>query len=124
MSQLIVTHPTSDLEGLRKTHMMKPYALHSLVTSLIHCKYGIEQIARNWNVPPLGRFATNTPRAAENLLALAQAHEAKEEEGPFATYVWGCLGGTNRAPRRIARVAAILRALGADVPVEIDGDLT
>jgi len=112
-----------DLEILRGTHMMKPYALHSLVTALIHCRYGIEEIIQRWNVHSMGSFAINPPQASELLLALAQAHEAKEEDGPYATYVWGCLGGTNRAPRRTARVAAILRALGAEVPVEVDADL-
>lgn len=109
---------------LRQTHMMKPYALHSLVTAMIHCKYGIETIEREWNVAPLGQFAYDPQQAAENLLALAQVHEAKEVDGPFATYVWGCLAGTNRAPRRTARIAAILRALGATVPASIDDNLT
>lgn len=114
---------TTNLEALRGTHLMKPYALHSLVTALIHCKYGIGEITQNWNVHPTGRFAINPPQTSEILLALAQAHEAKEEEGPYTTYVWGCLGGTNRALRRTARVAAILRALGAEVPIEVDGHL-
>ena len=104
--------------------MMKPYALHSLVTSLIHCRYGINEITRQWQVPATGKFAIDPVQAADTLLALAQAHEAREEEGPCATYVWGCLGGTNRAPRRTARVAAILRALGAEVPVEVDDNIS
>ena len=113
----------SELESLRGSHLMKPYALHSLVTALTHCRYGIEEISNNWNVQPTGRFAINPPQASEALLALAQAHETKEEDGPYASYVWGCLGGTNRAPRRTARVAALLRALGAEVPIEVDANL-
>lgn len=115
---------TSDLEVLRRTHMMKPYALHSLITALVHCRRGIESIGEKFEVEPLGRYALRPAEAANNLLALAQAHEAKEEEGPYATYVWGCSGGTNRAPRRTARVAAVLRALGANVPAHVDDDLT
>lgn len=113
----------SDLEVLRKTHMMKPYAVHSLITALIHCKFGIDEITQHWNVRPIGRFAINPAKASEILLALAQAHEAKEEDGPYSKYVWGCLAGTNRAPRRIARISAIFKALGVDVPVSIDGNL-
>lgn len=115
---------TSDLEVLRRTHMMKPYALHSLITALVHCRRGIPAIGEKFEVGPLGRYAKNAGEAANNLLALAQAHEAKEEEGPYAKYVWGCSGGTNRAPRRTARVAAVLRALGAEVPAHVDDDLT
>lgn len=77
----------TDLEGLRGSHMMKPYALHSLVTALIHCQYGIEEISRNWGAPPTGNFAMDSPSASEMLLELAQAHEAKEEDGSHARYV-------------------------------------
>src|SRR3546814_11952777 len=83
--------------------MKKPYALHSLLTALIHCRYGIEEVTQDWGVLPLHRFAANGRDVAERLLALAQAHEAKERAGPYAPYVWGCLGGTKRAPRRTAR---------------------
>lgn len=114
---------TENLEALRGTHMMKPYALHSLVTALIHCMYGIDEITQQWDAHPTGSFAINVPHASEALLTLAQAHEAREQEGPNAVYVWGCLGGTNRAPRRTARVAAILRVLGVVVPIEVDGRL-
>lgn len=114
----------TELEILRGTHMMKPYALHSLITSLVHCRRGIDAISERLGTEPLGRYAVRAEQAASNLLALAQAHEAKEEEGPYATYVWGCAGGTNRAPRRTARVAAILRALGAVVPARVDDNLT
>lgn len=113
-----------ELDAVRSSYMMKPYALHSLVTALVHCKYGIADIEERWQVPPIGRFSVNPRVSSNQLLALAQAHEAKEIDGPYGTYVWGCLGGTNRAPRRTARVAAILRALGAEVPGEIDNDLT
>lgn len=113
----------SDLEVLRGTYMMKPYALHSLVTALIHVKFGIPQITESWGVHPTEQYTANAAQASEGLLALAQAHEAKEVDGPYGAYVWGCLGGTNRAPRRTARVAAILRTLGAEVPVQVDDNL-
>lgn len=113
-----------ELDVLRGTHMMKPYALHSLITALIHCRFGIPQIEQQFQVPWLRRFALDPRAAGETLLALAQAHEAKETDGQYATYVWGCLGGTNRIGRRTARVAAILRALGAPVPGDVDANLT
>jgi hypothetical protein len=109
--------------NLRKSKMMRPYASQTLMIGLIHCRYGIPAITQTWGVEPIGRFATNTDEAAEQLLALAQAHEAKELEGPFGKYVWGASGGTNREPRRRARLTQVLRILGADVPDNMDADL-
>lgn len=119
-----VQYISQSLGGLRKTYMMKPYALHSLITALLHCRYGIDEITQSWAVPTIGQFAQNAAQAEQALIALAQAHEAKEVDGPFSKYVWGASGGTNRAPRRTARVAAILRALGANVPAAVDANLT
>lgn len=114
---------TEHLDGLRKTRMMKNYAAQSLLIGLIHCRYGIPSITEQWGVDPIGRFAANPAQAARTLLELARAHEAKELDGPHRKYVWGALGGTNREPRRRARLAAVLRALGARVPDAMDADL-
>ncbi|AWN35831.1 DUF262 domain-containing protein [Methylobacterium radiodurans] len=113
----------ADFANLRGTHMMKPYALHSLLTALIHARYGIPAIARQMDVQPIGMFAVNPRGAAEGLLALAQAHEAKEVDGPYGQYVWGATAGTNRVNRRLARVSAILRALGLNVGQHVDAEL-
>lgn len=113
----------NDLGDLRKTFMMKPYALHSLATALLHCKHGVASISREWEVPPLDVFSTDVERSRNLLRELADAHEGKEVDGPHAKYVWGCMSTTDRKARRTARVAAILRALGAIVPAEIDANL-
>jgi hypothetical protein len=109
---------------LRKTFLMKPYALHSLITALVHSRYGIDAISNEWNAPSTGHFAVDPRQALRQLMELAQAHEAKEEGGPHATYVWGCLSSTHRKPRRVARVAAILRALGVNVQDGMDANLS
>ncbi|AWI89228.1 DUF262 domain-containing protein [Methylobacterium sp. DM1] len=109
--------------NLRGTHMMKPYALHSLITSLIHANYGIRQVGEVTQTQPIGSFAINSRAAAAGLLALAQAHEAKELDGPYGKYVWGASAGTNRLGRRLARVCSILRVLGVNVPANVDADL-
>lgn len=100
---------SGELGVLRKSHMMKPYALHSLVTALIHARYGIEAITQENQVAPVGNFVVDRGQAMNNLLALAQAHEAKEAAGPYQRYVWGCEAGVNREPRRYARTMSILR---------------
>lgn len=110
----------TELEPLRNSFLMKPYAVQSLITALMHCRFGIEQVSDTLNVQPIGVFAADINRSRQALLELAWAHEAKETEGPHSDYVWGALGGTNRYPRRLARVIAMLRALGAHVPAEAD----
>ena len=97
---------------LRNTHMMKPYALHSLFTALVHARFGIDAIKNDIGMESIGIFATDARRAEEQLMEMAQAHEAKEEEGAFAKYVWGCMSTTDRKVRRTARVKSILNALG------------
>lgn len=108
---------------LRNTFMMKPYALHSLITALLHNRYGIAAIEQEWHAQPIGTFAVDPQNAEFELLELAQAHEAKEVEGPHAKYIWGCLSTTDRKVRRTARVAAILRILGVDVPEAVDANV-
>jgi hypothetical protein len=113
----------AEFSNLRGTHMMKPYALHSLITALIHTRFGIPRIEIATQTASIGTFAVDAHIAANNLLALAQAHEAKEVDGPYSKYVWGASAGTNRINRRLARVSGILRALGMNVPASIDADL-
>lgn len=115
---------TSNLSELRRSFMMKPYALHSLVTALVHNKYGIPDIQEEFGILPTGEFAARPQEAERQLMSLALAHEAKELEGPFQNYVWGCLSTTDRKVRRTARVASILRALGAQVPEAVDDNLS
>lgn len=117
--EFIVEH----LSDLRRTHLMKPYALQTLIVALIHNRYGIASLQDQLQIQSLGRFARDNRQAAERLLALAQAHEAKETAGPYGIYVWGASGGTNRAQRRRARLVGVLRALGAAVPADADANL-
>lgn len=100
------------LGDLRGTHMMKPYALHSLVTALIIARWGIQAVHDDFDVEPIGSFVFDGNAARHNLMALAQAHEAKELDGKYGQYVWGCNAATNRSPRREARVMSILAAIG------------
>ena len=106
---------SSNFEVLRKSFFMKSYALHSLITALIHARYGIGQIQSDYGIEPLGVFSNNPQLAATRLEALAQAHEAKDSDGQYQRYVWGTESSTNKAPRREARVLSILAALGCQI---------
>jgi len=113
-----------ELGELRGSHLMKPYALHSLIVALIHARHRIPSMENQISGDFSHRYCVNSEQAAANLVELAEAHEAKEVDGPHARYVWGCLGGTNRSGRRAARVTAILSALGFENVQVIDHDLS
>ncbi|QLX26181.1 DUF262 domain-containing protein [Citrobacter freundii] len=100
---------------LRNSFMMKPYALHSLVTALFHNRYGIPSITNQYRIQPLGIYTTDITLSAQRLEALAQAHEAKDISGPYQKYVWGTESSTNKILRREARVLTILAALGCHI---------
>lgn len=120
----VFTFIVAELGDLRQTFMMKPYALHSLATALLHAKHGVETISDDWGVASLNAYSNDIARSRTLLRELADAHEGKDVDGPHGKYVWGCMSTTDRKARRTARVAAILRALGATVPDEIDANLT
>lgn len=109
------------IPGVLGTLMMKPYALHSLIVCLIHLASEVNAISRQLVIDRPRRV--DWEGAESNLIELARAHEAKENEGPHSTYVWGCSAGTNRAGRRLARMTEIFSALGAPVLEVLDADL-
>lgn len=107
----------ANFDALRKSFMMKPYALHSLITALIHTRYGIPALVGEYGIQPLGVFTNNVRMASERLDALSQAHEAKDIDGPYRKYVWGTESSTNKTTRREARVLTILAALGCHIGI-------
>ncbi|TIP37346.1 MAG: hypothetical protein E5X77_35205 [Mesorhizobium sp.] len=109
--------------NLRNTFLMKPYALQTLIVALIFNRYGIAAINHQIQAESAGVFSNDPARSAIELQALAEAHEAKELDGPYSEYVWGASGGTNRAPRRAVRFKYVLSALGSQVGELLDGNL-
>jgi len=95
--------------NLRRSFMMKPYAFYTLLCALIFNRYGTQ--IDQFPYVSTGRFARDPQSAEQRLTALANAHEAKETDGPHREYVAGCLGGTNRAVQRTQRFTAVLAAL-------------
>lgn len=111
-----VEYILENFDRLRGTFLMKKYALHSLLTALIHARFEIPALTHQLNVASMGRFSAAPQESARTLEAIALAHEAKELVGEFSMYVRGATSSTHRRPQRSARVATILRALGAEVP--------
>jgi len=109
------TFVTGNLGEYRNSFLMKPYVMHSLFCAGMHNKYGLHGVTEKIGMEPIGVFTRNIEQALPSLLALAMAHEGKDLEGEFGEYVWGCSGGTNREPRRVARVKFLALALRGEL---------
>lgn len=103
------------LGELRKSFLMKPYVMHSLFCAAMHNKYGLPNVEDKTGLSPIGAIGGNSELALLSLQALSMAHEGKDLEGEFGEYVWGCAGGTNREPRRVARVKYLALALRGEL---------
>lgn len=109
--------------GLRKSYMMKPYSLLSLLTAIIHARYEIPALSRQVEIGRTGNVSPDVNQAARLLLALAEAHEIEDPSSEYVQYIWGCLAATNRAARRLARILGVFRALGYRNPTVISNDI-
>jgi Protein of unknown function DUF262 len=101
----------ADLSGIQGSYMTKSYALMSLITALIHMRWGLPGVQQATGVAPTGRFPSDTFAVLNGLLALASAHETKDSAGRYKDYVEACKGGSNRVNQRLARFKAISEAL-------------
>ena len=100
---------------LRNSFLMKPYVVHSLFCACMHNKYGLEGVNKKIGLDPIGSLGKDVEKALISLQTLSMAHEGKDLEGEFGEYVWGCSGGTNREPRRVARVKYLALALRGEL---------
>ncbi len=101
----------TELSGLQGSYMTKSYAFLSLVTALLHMRWGLPNIEEETGIAPTGTFPTEVFPILNNLLALASAHETKDDLGKYKSYVEACKGGSNRVKQRTARFVAISEAL-------------
>lgn len=101
----------SNLSTLQNSYITKSYVFLSLITALIHAKWGIPSIERETGIPPLGEFTNNLDVALEGLRTLASAHETKDTEGKYKDYVEACKAGSNRLKQRTVRFTYISMAL-------------
>jgi len=107
---------SSNLSPLRKSFIMKPYALQSLFVALYFLKYGIPEIEDVILSPK--QWPQNVEEALDNIEKLNVAHETKEWGGPFYQYVYGIESSTNKAKQRISRLYSLLEAFGCEIPEE------
>jgi len=101
----------TELSALQGSYMTKSYAFLSLATALIHMRWGLPGVQETTGIAPSGAFPPDAFPVLNALLALASAHETKDDTGRFKEYVEACKGGSNRVKQRTARLIAISEAL-------------
>jgi len=105
----------TEFAALQGTHMTKSYSFQSLVIALIHMHWGIQSIEETTGITSKGQFPKNTNAAINGLLALASAHETKDDSGGrYKEYVEACKAGSNRAKQRTVRFLEITKALNGE----------
>ena len=100
-----------NLSALQNSHMTKSYVFLSLITALIHAKWGIPKLEEVTGIAPIGDFSLDVNATIAGLLALASAHETKDSVGKYKDYVEACKAGSNRVKQRTTRIIFISQAL-------------
>lgn len=98
------------MKEIRGTHMTKSYVMHSLFCAYAAIKYGFpgsEEFVLNSSKSTVINYDLAVPR----LLALADAHENQEDEGPFKQYVEACTSSTTQQTQRKIRTRFLVKAL-------------
>ena len=98
------------LSQIQGTFATKSHVFHSLISALIHNRYGLPGGVEATGLEPLGAFFSDAVKAVESIKRLAAAHEEKDM-GQFAEYVRAASEGGNRAAQRAMRVKWLCRAL-------------
>jgi len=91
--------------------MMKSYAIHSLFTAYVHCRYGIPQGEQLTGIHPNATLRINLNLVIPKLLELANAHEEQDEQGRHKEYVKACMSSTTKTAQRITRFKVLCDVL-------------
>jgi hypothetical protein len=98
------------LSGVRGSFMTKSYVIHSLFCAYVAIKRGFpgsDEFVQN----PNPNYKINYEAALPRLLALAEAHENQEDEGPMRRYVEACTSSTTQQAQRKIRTMTLAKAL-------------
>lgn len=103
------------LSGIQGSYATKPHMLHSLLTALMHNKFGLPGVAEDTGIQSTGDWLADPHRSTSQIRELAEAFETKSLDR-FAAFVGASTEGGNRAPQRQVRVKWMCMALQGDLP--------
>ena len=103
-----------NLSGVQDTYATKSHVFHSLLTSLIHNRFGLPGVAEATGIEPTGTYFADAESAVASIRRLAAAHEEKDVS-VFEEYVRAASEGGNRAPQRLIRLVWLTKALRGEI---------
>lgn len=101
----------NELSPIKNTFLTKSYVMHSLFSAFLALWRGFPGSDAVFHGQPSFDIEINFNEALPRLLALADAHEDQEEEGPYAEYVDACLSSTTQQNQRRVRTRFLVDAL-------------
>lgn len=93
----------NDFSELRKTHLMRPYAIHSWFAARSHIRRGIPHGEQDIGFPSRGKEIRRGDETVARLFEIADAHETKDVEGKYRDYVSAAISTTTKATQRRSR---------------------
>lgn len=96
---------------LRKTFIMKTYAVHSFFSAYAHIKYGIPDGEEYLSFPSRGKDVKADRETIDKLLEISDAHETKDIDGPYGKYVKAAISTTTKVAQRKARTKVLAQVL-------------
>jgi hypothetical protein len=105
--KLLISH----FGELRKTFIMKTYAIHSFFAAYVHIKQGIPRGVEDLGIPSRGKDIRCDSDTIKRLLEISDAHETKDIDGPYSKYVQAALSTTTKVAQRKARTQVLVSIL-------------
>lgn len=96
---------------LRRTFVMKTYAIHSFFSAYAHIKYGIPNGEAHIGIPSRGTDIKTDDETIDRLIQISDAHETKDIEGPYGEYVKAAISTTTKVAQRKARTKILASVL-------------
>lgn len=105
-----------ELSGIQGTFMVKPHIFHSLISALIHNRFGLPGGDSATGLAKFGAYYADVETALNGLRALAAAHE-ENDTTRFREYVDAASEGGNRSRQRSVRIRWLCLALRGELPL-------
>jgi hypothetical protein len=100
----------NNFSELQSTYVTRAHVFHSLISALLHNRFGLPGVRDLIGIETTGKFFENRERAIMRIRQLAAAYEERDLSR-FGEFVQAASEGGNRAPQRAIRIRWLCEAL-------------